>query len=256
MASQSTAPPEEGGVRYSTSNVQATEAKNFTWEYPVPDNAFWNDLKFVVGRNFLSSFSPSEIAQLPINPNSTQSQSEKLELLLQLLQKKITAEDAKASSLAQGQTFYDVDFEAWQTAWLGVHTMQYNLGRIPEAEQTLRMLIDRRKNKANLSHFHSLSVMLFEQGRYAEAEETERPVLDWLVGRLGDTSPQALGSRRIIARSIWKQGGPERRAEAEALFEEVKRLVEESGRGKYAVYKDEQMEVTETMIDDLRAGRI
>lgn len=250
MASQSTSAPE--GVRYSTPNMQGKpEARNFTWEYPVPENAFWNDLKFVVGRNFLSSFSPEQISQLPIDANSTQSKSEKLEVLLRLLQEKIAAEDAKASP----QTFYDVDFEAWETAWLGVHTMQYNLGRIPEAEQTLRMLIDRRKNKTNLSHFHSLSVMLFEQGRYAEAERMERPVLDWLVGRLGDTSPQALGSRRIIARSIWKQG-PERRAEAEVLFEEVKRLVEESGSGKYAVYKDEQMEVTETMIGDLRAGRI
>jgi len=239
----------EGHVRYSAPNIG--NAKNFTWEYPVPDNAFWNDLKFVVGRNFLSSFSsPEEISQLPIDPNSTQSKSEKLQLLLRLLQEKIAARDAQASP----QTFYDVDYEAWDTAWLAVYTMQYELG-LPEAEQTIRMLIDRRKNKANLSHFHSLAALLFDKGRYAEAEETERPVLDWLVGRLGDTSPQALGSRRIIARSIWKQG-PERRAEAEALFEQVKRFIEESGSGKYAVYKDEQMEETEKMIADLRAGRI
>lgn len=236
------------GARYSTPNIG--NAKNFTWEYPVPDNAFWNDLKFVVGRNFLSSFSPEEISQLPIDPNSTQSKSGKLELLLQLLQEKIAAQDAESSP----QSFYDTDYEAWETTWLAIHTMQYELG-LPEAEQTIRMLIDRRKNKANLSHFHTLSVLLFEQGQYAEAEEMERPVLDWLVSRLGDTSPQALGSRRIIARAIWKQG-PERRAEAEALFEEVKRLVEESGSGKYAVYKDEQMEETETMIADMRAGRI
>ncbi|KAK0652629.1 hypothetical protein B0T16DRAFT_427034 [Cercophora newfieldiana] len=246
----STTAPEEG-TRYSTPNITAT-AKSFSWEYPVPDNAFWNDLKFTVGRNFLSSFSsPEEIAQLPIDPNSTQSKPEKLELLLRLLNKKIAAREGEASP----QTFYDVDYEGWDTAWLGVHTLQYELGRIPEAEQTIRMLADKRRNKANLSHFHSLSVLLFEQGKYAEAEEVERPVLDWLVGRLGDTSPQALGSRRIIARSIWKQG-PERRAEAEALFEEVKRLAEESGSGKYAVYKDEQVEETETMLADLRAGRI
>jgi len=250
MASESTTASE--GVNYSNAKVQTKpQAKNFNWEYPVADNAFWNDLKFTVGRNVLSSFLPEEIAQLPIDPNSTQSQSEKLELLLKLLQDKIAAEDAKAAP----QTFYDVNFEAWDTALLGVHTVQYELGRIAEAEQTLRMLIDRRQNKDNLSYFHSLSVMQFNQGRYAEAEATERPVLDWLVGRLGATSPQALGSRRIIARSIWKQG-PERRAEAESLFEEVKKLVEESGSGKYAIYKDEQMETTETMIADLKAGRL
>lgn len=247
MASAS---PSEEGARYSTPNIGA--AKNFSWEYPVPDNAFWNDLKFTVGRNFLSSFSsPEEIAQLPIDPSSTQSKSEKLELLLRLLQEKIAARDEEASP----QTFYDVDYEAWDTTWLAVHTIQYELGCLPEAEQIIRMLMNRRKNKANLSHFHSLSVLLFEQGRYSEAEEVERPVLDWLVGRLGDTSPQALGSRRIIARAIWKQGS-ERRSEAEALFEEVKRLAEESGSGKYAVYRDDQMEETETMIADLRAGRI
>ncbi|KAK5652325.1 hypothetical protein OQA88_10675 [Cercophora sp. LCS_1] len=237
------------GTRYSTPNI-SNAAKNFSWEYPVPDNAFWNDLKFVIGRNFLTSFSPEEISQLPIDPNSTQSKSEKLELLLHLLREKIAAQDAEALP----QTFYDINYEAWETTWLAVHTLQYELG-LPEAEQTIRMLIDKRKNKANLSHFHTLSVVLFEKGRYADAEEMERPVLEWLVGRLGDTSPQALGSRRIIARAIWKQG-PERRVEAEALFEQVKTLVEESGSGKYAVYKDEQMEVTETMIADLRAGRI
>lgn len=247
MASANTS---EEGARYSTPNIGA--AKNFSWEYPVPDNAFWNDFKFTVARNFLSSFSsPEEIAQLPIDPNSTQSKPEKLQLLLRLLQEKIAARDAEASP----QTFYHVNYEIWETTWMAVHTIQYELDRLPEAEQTIRMLIDRRKNKANLSHFHSLSGLLLEQGRYAEAEEVERPVLDWLVDRLGDTSPQALGARRIIARAIWKQG-QERRAEAEVLFKAVKKLVQESGTGKYAVYKDEQMEETETMIADLRAGRI
>ncbi|KAK0631541.1 hypothetical protein B0T14DRAFT_501881 [Immersiella caudata] len=242
-------PPESARYSTGTSNIPEN-VKNFTWEYPVPDNAFWNDLKFVIGRNFLSSFSPEEISQLPIDPNSTHSKSEKLELLLRLLHEKIAAKDTKASP----QTFYDVDYKSWDTAMLGVQTIQYELD-LPEAEQTIRMMIERRKNKNNLSHFHSLSVLLFEKGRYVEAEETERPVLEWLVGRLGDTSPQALGSRRIIARSMWKQGG-EKLAKAEALFEEVKRLVEESGNGKYAVYKDEQLEETEKMVEDLRAGRI
>jgi hypothetical protein len=237
------------GVRYSQDKDIGT-AKNFSWEYPVPKNAFWNDLKFVVGRNFLQSFSLEEFEKLPIDPESTQDRNTKLELLLELLRQKLASEDA----LVAPETFYDVDYPAWDTLWLAIFTMQDELGH-PNAEQTIRMMFDRRKNKDNLSHLHTLSVLLFDKGEYAEAEEVERPVLVWLDRRLGKDSPQALGSRRIIARSIWKQG-LERRSEADRFFLEVKEIIDGMSGGKYAVYQDEQRETTVKMIDDLEAGRM
>jgi len=47
---------------------------------------------------------------------------------------------------------------------------------LEEAEATIRELVDRRKDKSNLSHMHSLSSFLYDRGKYVEAEEMERKV--------------------------------------------------------------------------------
>jgi hypothetical protein len=44
----------------------------------------------------------------------------------------------------------------------------------------MRMMCDRRKDKTNLSHFHTLAGLLFARGKYAEAEGMERDVKVWL----------------------------------------------------------------------------
>lgn len=235
------------GYRYSQNSKDIGEAKNFSWEYPVPTNEFWNPLDFVVGRNFLQCFSADEIARLPLD--STLNKDGKLELLLQLLQERLSSRDAAAAP----RTLYDVNYEAWDKLLLGICTMQGQLGQSAEAEKTIRTLVDRRKDKTNLSHLHSLSGLLAEQGRYAEAEETEMPVKLWLDERLGKDSPQALGSRRIIAKVMWKQG-PSRQGEARELLAEVMELIGGMGGGQFAVYQAEQRETTEKMIADLERG--
>lgn len=236
--------------RYSVGKKDIGEAKNFRWECPIPSNKFWDDLEFTEARNFLQNVSPVELETFPIDPESTQARKEKQELLLKILQDKLAREDAASAP----QTFYDVDFDAWDQLWLGIFTFKDALGH-PDAEADLRMMIDRKKYPNNRSHEHTLSVLLFNRGEYAESEALEREVYEWLVGRLGKTSPQALGSRRIIARSAWKQG-PERIPEAKGIFEEVLELIEESREGKYGVYADEQKEITEKMVRDLEEGRL
>jgi hypothetical protein len=98
------------------------EAKSFSWEYPVPVNKFWDDLKFTDGRNFLQCFTSDEIEQLPLD--DSRDITGKLELLLKLLQDKLSAEDA----LASPRTLYDVDFQAWDKLLLGISTIQERLG--------------------------------------------------------------------------------------------------------------------------------
>lgn len=78
---------------------------------------------------------------------------------------------------------------------------------VDEEEQTIRMLIDKRKDKTNLSHMHTLSAILLGRGKYAKAEEMEGKVKVWLDGKLGRDSPQALGSRKIIAQAVWMRRG-------------------------------------------------
>ena len=233
------------GVRYSQGKKDIGDAKNFPWEHPVPENKFWNDLSFVTGRNFLQSFSVEEVEQLPIDPESHLPKDEKLKQLLVLLHEKLAREDAAAAP----QTYYDVDFKGWNTLQLGVYTMQDQL-ELPEAEPTLRMMVDKRKDKSNLSHLHTLASLLLKQGKYVEAEEAARPVCDWLDGLVGKNSPQALGSRRMIAQAVWRQG-PSRHAEAARLFAEIKELIATMDGGRFAVYKDEELEMVEKLINDL-----
>jgi hypothetical protein len=238
---------DQSGVRYSQGKKEIGDAKKFSWEHPVPDNKFWNDLQFVVGRNFLQSFTPEELDTLPIDPESSQSQKEKLELLLSLLETHLATKEASSAP----QSYYDVAYESWASAWLGIFTMQHELGR-PGAEDTIRMMIDRRQNKANLSHQHTLTGILLEKGNYSEAEQSELPVRDWLDGRLGKDSPQALGARRMIAEAMWKQG-PARQEEAKKLLQEVREIIDGSAEGTFAVYQDEQKEMTEKLIQDLES---
>jgi hypothetical protein len=63
---------------------------------------------------------------------------------------------------------------------LGIYTGQIQLGHVEEVEKTIRTIVDQRKDKTNLSHLHSLSSLLEQQGKYAEAEDTKVPVIRWL----------------------------------------------------------------------------
>ena len=93
--------------------------------------------------------------------------------------------------------------------------------------------------------------MLFARGEYAEAEGIEKEVRVWLEGKLGKDCPQALGASRIIAQAIWKQGLA-RRAEAEQLLDEMKGVIDQMGSGPFGMYQEQERELFEKMIEDLK----
>lgn len=159
------------GVRYSNGKENTDGRSKFIWEYPVPTNAFWNDLPFTLGRNFLSNYSEEEIQSLPIDGDSTLPKEKKLELLHKLLKEGLTAKDNAAAP----QTFYDVDYPAWDRLYLGIVSIQQELS-LPEAEKTLRMMCELRTDRSNLSHFHNLAGLLLAKGEFHEAETMEKEV--------------------------------------------------------------------------------
>jgi hypothetical protein len=205
------------GVRYSQGNKDIGAARRFAWEHPVPQNKFWDDLPFTVARNFLSLFTSEEDPPPSFNDDTEHSElsrEDKLRLLLQLLHDRLARLDAGAAP----QSLYDVNYLTWDRTWLAVAGIQHELGDLAGQEQTLRMLIKKRKDASSLSHLHSLSGLLLEQGRYAEAKNQEAAVREWLDGKLGREAPQSLSARRIIAQAVWMQG---RRDEAERLIAEI-----------------------------------
>jgi hypothetical protein len=224
------------GVKYSQGTKDIGTAKDFSWEYPVPNNEFLGPLNFVVGRNFLKCFAESEILAMEPRLDGSLSNDEKHELLLKLLREKLEAEDKAAAP----QTLCDVNHKAWDDIQLGIVTMQGQLNHLSDQEATVRLLISARTDPTNLSHFYNLSSILLQQKKYAEAEETALPVKDWLDGKLGKESPQALGSRTTIAQAVWKQGRVE---EARGLLEEMEAIIEGGSQGTFGVYMDEQREI-------------
>lgn len=108
----------------------------------------------------------------------------------------------------------------------------------------MRLLVDKRQDKSNLSAMHMLADHLMTMGKYEEAQEMERQVLVWMETnpRLGRDSPQAINARRILAKLVRMLG---RRGKSEALLAEVLDTVEQMGDGKFAVYQDEERELNE-----------
>jgi len=231
--------------RYSTASVAKSEtAKSFAWEAPVPVNRFWDSISYCVSRNFLNNFSEQELERLPIDPNSSASDKEKLEHLLHLLQEKLATEEAATAP----KTLSEIDYARWNRLSQAIYTMQSELG-LPESYDTIRLMVDKRPDKSNMLPLHILADHLVKIGKYEEAEETEKPVLAWMDGheRLGRDSPQAVNARRIIARALWKQG-PSRRAEAEALIAEIREIIDGMGSGQFGVYQQEERRLTDATI--------
>ncbi|KAH8895332.1 hypothetical protein GQ53DRAFT_779458 [Thozetella sp. PMI_491] len=193
--------------------VSLEEAKAFPWEAPVPVEPFWDSFKYCTARNFLDNFSEPELAALPIPHNKANGYREKVGLLLALHRAQLTREEAAASP---PQSLYETN-----------HKGLYKL-----AEQTVRMLVERRPDKNNVVPPHMLAEDLLKTGRYKEAEDTGRPVCAWMDARpsLGKESPQAINARR--------------RAEVGALM----------GGGKCSVYQKEQRSLSEYMRAELQKG--
>ncbi|KAH6845710.1 hypothetical protein B0I37DRAFT_191181 [Chaetomium sp. MPI-CAGE-AT-0009] len=240
--------------RYSNGEIATAEAAAvFSWEAPVPVNPFWDDIDYCPARNFLGSFSEHELEELPIDPSSTDTPDAKLQLLLRLLQEKLAYEEAAASP---PQSLHDTNYTRWYDLWQAIYALQSASGLLEEPGTTARMLVARQpEHSADVRPRHILAEHLVKVGKYAEAEDTARPVCAWMDAqpRLGKGSPQAINSRRMIAKALWGQGPP-RRAEAEALLAEIDEIVDGMGvgGGRFAVYQEEEKRLNVQMRAELK----
>ncbi|KAK3389314.1 hypothetical protein B0H63DRAFT_463373 [Podospora didyma] len=264
----STAP----AVRYSTAKVATSkEAQAFSWEAPVPVNRFWDDFDYCLSRNFLGNFTNDELRsqQSAIDPDSEAPKTEKLELLLRLLEEKLATEE-EVSVVWFDAPLHVREYKRWQSLVQGIYTMQDALDRLDDAEKSIRLLVDRCPpgggqqdengsssslvSSANVGALHMLGDHLVKMKKFVEAEETALPVREWMDAspKLGRDSPQALGSRRIILRALWGQG-PERKADAEAVLAEIYAIIEDLGTGtsRFSVYQEEEKEIIDKMVKDL-----
>lgn len=234
------------GVRYSQDDKDIGSARDFPWELPVPKTKFWDDVPYSAACNFLMLFKPDEQVVVDLE-RSTLDKKEKLQLLEKLLRQRFDSKDAATAP----QTLYDENYEYWYRLWLAIASMQFEL-QDPDCEQTLRMMIDRAKDPSNIVPQHTLTQVLIRNGKFAEAEEIALPVLARLDKLLGKESPQALAARRTIAHAVWKQG---RQSEAGKFLEELDGIIDGIKEdNKFAIYRDEEREMTQSLWRELREG--
>ncbi|KAH7374105.1 hypothetical protein BKA64DRAFT_698624 [Cadophora sp. MPI-SDFR-AT-0126] len=242
--------PVTPAFRYSNDQVATSEtAKEFSWEEPVPVTPFWDSFEYCTARNFLGNFSDSELEHLPIDQHGNDDHPTKLKLLLSLLKGSLAKEEALSSP---PQTLHEKDYKRWYSLWQGIYVFQDQLN-LPEAEQTVRMLVDKTPANGSVVPQHMLAEHLVKIGKYKEAEEQERPVCAWMDAepRLGKATPQAINARRIIARALWFQG-PSRRDEANAMVAEICEITEGMGGGKFGMYIEEEKRLNEVMMEELQ----
>jgi tetratricopeptide (TPR) repeat protein len=134
-----------------------------------------------------------------------------------------TAEELSDAALAQSLRL-GLDHPAVLAAR---HELAYQIvqqGRLAEAEQEFRLVVDARRRVLGEDHPHTLHTRLGHaravalQGRLAEAEAAFRELLDRQIRALGDEHPGILPIRHQLARVVGKQG---RWAEAEAAHRRI-----------------------------------
>jgi len=223
----------------------ARKQPRFPWDCDVPNNAFWNDLEYVAGRNFLQCYTEDEIAQIPFD--ETLPAGEKLKYLGGVLEKTFADKEAKTAPTP----LHDADYKAWEYLKLAISTVERYLGNKAEEEKIAREMYENGSDgKKSMSAAHHLGELLEANGKYAEAEQMEREVLPWMRGHelLGEDSPHALSSLRCLAKSIWKQ---KRYEEAKGLIEEYRGILDGMDQGRFVKYQDTEKGLFEEMVEKL-----
>ena len=186
---------------------EARQSLKFPYDYDVPNNAFWNSLDYKVGRNLLQCYNESEIFKMTFDESLLD--EEKLKSLRNVLEQTLAEREAKSSP----SSFHNADYNSWLTIKFALSTIERYLGNTAAEEAIMREAYENGPNsKKNLSALHSLSAIMEERGEYAEAERMAREVLPFMQGHamLGNDSPQALGSMKILKRVFGSRGGMRR----------------------------------------------
>ena len=231
-------------VKYSTGGSDIGNAKDFPWEYGVPDNDFWNDLDWHMGQSFLSRFSDTEIEALNPQLDASLPKSGKLDLLRRLLREKLVTEEAAVAP----KTLIEADNPKWRGINSALGSTYRCEGNVNEELKILKYIIA-NSNASLVQYDHYLASLLEATGQYEEAIELARPILKSLDSSLGPDSPQAHGSRRTIAMSLWKLGKKE---EAEILIKEIQDNIVLSAHGKFAEYQVEEQRILDEFTNELQ----
>ncbi|KAH8601126.1 hypothetical protein B0O99DRAFT_681159 [Bisporella sp. PMI_857] len=170
---------------------------------------------------------------------------EKLELLRKLLNDKLVVEEA----VVVPNTLIDADNQVWRGLISAIGSTYRLEGNKTEELKHLKLF---NAHTTGLPNTHYLAALLEETGQYDEAIELARPITTNHDAKLGPDSPQAHGSRRTLAKALWKQG---KREEAETVIKEIQENIKASASGKYAAYQVEEQRILDDFVNELQAWK-
>jgi hypothetical protein len=229
--------------------------QKFSWDFEVPQDAFWTSLPFTVGRNFLQCFSPDEIQAMTFDP--ALSLDGKLTLLLSRAEKKLADQELASQQSSPSVHLYEQDYAQWQKLMLAVVTMHHELGQSVDEERTLGLMLEHPKpgEERNHSALNMTAAFMEKHGRHAEAEQAALLVRPWMEAHplVGIGSPPAMGNMRTTLRAVWKQG---RKEDAQRLYEEMKGLVDGMGETKFSQYQEEERRMLEELMAELEIWKV
>jgi hypothetical protein len=221
----------------------------FEWDYEVPQNAFWSNLNYSVGRNFLQCYTSPEISEMTFDENL--SVDEKLDYLLRTLDNTLAKKETESAPIP----LKDADHTTWRNILLGLSTIEHFAGNLDMEEELTR---ERYENgpggSKDTSALQELSVIMEATGRYAGGESMAREVLHWMEWHesLGKESPQAISSACVLATCIWKQ---KRFEEGQEWLDECSTRVGSMRNGKFAKYREAQRRGVDQTLAALKEWR-
>ncbi|KUJ21228.1 uncharacterized protein LY89DRAFT_681812 [Mollisia scopiformis] len=215
----------------------ARKSPKFSWDYDIPNDAFWNSIEYSAARNFLQCYKESEISKMHFD--NKLSLPAKYKLMRQYLDKTFKEKEEEVAPAP----LLDANYPVWLQLKLAMSTMEYYLEDYNEQERLAREMYECAPNdNKKMSALHQLSGILEKTKRYADAERMAKKVLPWLQGHelLGKDSPQALSCVRTIASSIWKQ---KKYKEGGEWMDQYGMLVGSMKDGKFEKYRDTEMKL-------------
>jgi hypothetical protein len=104
----------------------------FEWDYDVPRDAFWSNLNYSVGRNFLQRYTSSEISEMTFDENL--SVDEKLDYLLRTPDNTLAKKEMKSAPVP----LKDADHATLRNILPGLSTIEHFAGNPVVEEELIR----------------------------------------------------------------------------------------------------------------------
>ncbi|KAJ5112919.1 hypothetical protein N7456_001453 [Penicillium angulare] len=224
--------------RYSTGTSDSAKPTSFAWEFAVPVTPFWDSFSWKYAKCILKAFTALEIQNLHLEQYKNESETRKFDLMDKFLEEKLALEEARY--LAYGTTLQTADYDLWNKVLLAITLTSTETGHLERAEKAHRSLIDGRTDLQDMTSINNFaSWLIHHTTKYDDARGFAIQSQNWIEKKLGRSSPQSIGNRKIIAETYWKENNS---IKANETTVEIFECIDGLRDTRFAVYEESERE--------------